>query len=185
LNRKLVELFIMVERAHYEILGRIGELEVRRYPELVTAKVFGMSENVAFSLLFDYISGNNRSRAKVEMVSPVHSEVTGMRVPMTAPVVDEDGGMAFILPAGMTIESAPRPLDERVKLLKVPSRTLAVLRFKGVADQRRVDEMTGKMLGDLAKANIVIKGRPILMRYDPPFKPGFLRRNEVAVEIGG
>jgi hypothetical protein len=29
----------------------------------------------------------------------------------------------------------------------------------------------------------VMEGRPFLMRYDSPWTPGFLRRNEVAIEI--
>ena len=35
----------------------------------------------------------------------------------------------------------------------------------------------------LKSAGIVATGRPFLMRYDSPWTPGFLRRNEVAMEI--
>ena len=35
----------------------------------------------------------------------------------------------------------------------------------------------------LEEAKISIVGTPFLMRYNPPFTPGFLRRNEVGVEI--
>jgi SOUL heme-binding protein len=31
----------------------------------------------------------------------------------------------------------------------------------------------------LDAANVATQGEPVLARYDPPFKPWFLRRNEI------
>jgi len=173
----------MVEQAPYEVIGKIGSLEIRRYPKLVLAIAIGIDNDDAFGHLFNYIAGNNRKKVKIPMTAPVLSEQIGEKVPMTAPVINEEGGMAFVLPAAMTADTAPEPLDEKIKIVNVPSRTMAVLRFKGHANEMKTEEMTDLMLGELANENVPIIGRPILMRYDPPFKPGFLRRNEVAVEI--
>jgi hypothetical protein len=46
-----------------------------------------------------------------------------------------------------------------------------------------VKKNTHTLLSTLKNQNIQVKGEPILMRYNSPFTPGFLRRNEVAVEI--
>jgi len=40
---------------------------------------------------------------------------------------------------------------------------------------------TQELLDELAKAEIKTKGKVFTMLYNPPFIPGFLRRNEVAV----
>ena len=40
-----------------------------------------------------------------------------------------------------------------------------------------------ELIAILKTHKIQIKGEPVLMRYNSPFTPGFLRRNEVAVEI--
>ena len=57
----------MVEIARYEVAGRIGEVELREYPELMLATVSGQGDNSAFRLLFSFISGENRTRKKIWM----------------------------------------------------------------------------------------------------------------------
>jgi len=39
------------------------------------------------------------------------------------------------------------------------------------------------LLESLQKAGIATRGKPVLMRYNAPWTPGFLRRNEVGIEI--
>jgi hypothetical protein len=35
----------------------------------------------------------------------------------------------------------------------------------------------------VAWSGLSARSEPFLMRYNPPFMPGFLRRNEVAIEV--
>ena len=35
------------------------------------------------------------------------------------------------MPEGFTLETTPEPLDERVKIVEIPERTVAALRFSG------------------------------------------------------
>jgi|GEM_PF-1779087 len=80
-------------------------------------------------------------------------------------------------------EDVPEPLDSRVSIREVPSRELAVIRFRGRAQDRDVSSVRERLFAALREAGIPTVGTPFLMRYNSPFTPGFLRRNEVGVEV--
>jgi len=102
---------------------------------------------------------------------------------MTAPVLSSEGSIAFVMPESYTFETTPQPTDERVKIVESPPRFLAVLRFSGRWTGKVFEARTKAMLGELEKAGIATKGRAFTMRYNPPFMPWFMRRNEVAIEV--
>lgn len=170
----------MTKTIAYEVTGHLGDIEFRMYPPLILATVSGTDENEAFTILFRFISGNNQSRKKVPMTAPV---ITPEKIAMTAPVLSDAHSMSFVMPATYTRKDIPEPLDMRVSIQEVPSRELAVIRFRGNASDRDVSLVRERLLASLARANISPVGTPFLMRYNSPFTPGFLRRNEVGVEI--
>ena len=170
----------MTETVQYQEVGRIGEVEVRRYPKMIVATVAGHSDNEAFGILFNYISGKNRPRQKIAMTAPVISEE---KIEMTAPVLSDTGGMSFVLPARYTETEVPQPVDPRITMEEIPEREVAVVRFKGRADQESVGEEVQILLSTLRESGIRTIGEPFLMRYNAPITPGFLRRNEVGVAI--
>jgi hypothetical protein len=174
----------MVESPEYDILKTVRNVEIRRYPTIMVATVQGMNDGDAFGMLFRYIDGNNRSRSKIPMTAPViNAERYFEKIPMTAPVISDQEAMSFIMPAGYTIDTIPVPMDERVIISEVRERTLAVLRFRGHANRKAVKEKVEVLLDTIGEAGISTAGEPFLMRYNPPFTPGFLRRNEIAVEV--
>src|SRR4030065_780512 len=116
----------MVEQAKYVVLKEIGKVEIRRYPALVIARVDDYGDG-GFNILFKFITGNNRQKSKIAMTSPVVSE----QIAMTAPVLSESDSIAFVMPEGLTLETTPEPLDERVKIVEIPKRDVAVLKFSG------------------------------------------------------
>ncbi|HSQ94009.1 MAG TPA: heme-binding protein, partial [Methanoregula sp.] len=152
----------------YTDRGKAGEIEFRHYPELVLATVDTAKDDAGFNLLFAYISGSNKHREKI---------------PMTAPVVSDAGSMSFVMPAGTTREETPDPLDSRVRIVTQPERDIAVIRFSGYAPLEDVDAVTSRLQDGLKNEGIGTAGRPFLMRYDSPWTPGFMRRNEVGIEI--
>jgi hypothetical protein len=91
--------------------------------------------------------------------------------------------MAFVLPSRFNMDSAPRPTDPSVSLVENQSRKVAVIRFRGRAGQNQVKAKTKELLSVLKSSNKKNLGEPFLMRYNPPFIPGFLRHNEIGVEI--
>ena len=50
----------MVEKLQYQLLKKINGIEIRKYPEKIIAIVEGYEDNIAFGILFDYISENNK-----------------------------------------------------------------------------------------------------------------------------
>jgi hypothetical protein len=174
----------MTESLSYEVLRSSGPYEVRRYPLVILATVRGMSDYEAFSILFRYISGENSRTEKVPMTAPVMSGVAvSEHIPMTVPVVSDPTSFSFALPSGYSPADTPEPSDRRVNLEVVPGRHLAVLRFRGRAGQRAVAGRYKELSEWVGKAGLSPKGSPFLMRYNPPYIPGFLRRNEVATEV--
>ena len=170
----------MTETVRYEVTGTDGEIEFRRYPALVLATVEYPGDDSGFSALFSYITGSNRAQGKIPMTAPV---ITAEKIPMTAPVISDTRTMSFVMPAGKDRNELPEPLDTRVQILTTPQREMAVIRFKGYAGKDEVEMYTSRLLDGLKKSAIPTAGRPVLMRYNAPWTPGFLRRNEVAVEV--
>ena len=170
----------MVETARYEEVGRIGEVELREYPELILASVTGQGDNSAFGRLFSYISGENRTRKKIPMTAPV---LTSEKIEMTAPVISDASSFSFVMPLNYKLEEIPEPLDSRIRIQKLPARRLAVRRFKGYARQKSVNEVKARLVSALQTSGVSTVGEPFLMRYNSPWTLGFMRRNEVGIEI--
>jgi hypothetical protein len=91
--------------------------------------------------------------------------------------------MSFILPKGISKRNAPTPDGQTIDLTTVPARKLATLTFSWFTPRSRVEKKTVELLNILEKNNIQTKGQPFLMRYNDPWTPPFLRRNEVAIEV--
>lgn len=164
----------------YAVTGTSGEIEFRHYPELVLATVDSAEDNAGFNLLFAYISGSNKPQKKIPMTAPV---ISSQKIPMTAPVVSDAASMSFVMPAGSKREDIPDPLDGRVRIVTQPERDIAVIRFSGYAPPEDVDTAASRLQAGLTNEGIVTTGQPFLMRYDSPWTPGFLRRNEAGIEI--
>lgn len=181
------------ESPGYRVLSRSGELEVRRYGARVIARtrLTGPDEaakNEGFRLLAGYIFGGNAGGRDIAMTTPVITEpADGQRIAMTTPVEttshDGDLYMAFTMPREHTLESLPRPSDARVELVEVPGRVLAVLRFRGRPSPTEFRAKQDELLRAVDAAGRNAIGAPFVAQYDPPWVLGFLRRNEVLVEV--
>lgn len=101
---------------------------------------------------------------------------------MTAPVITDEK-MSFILPKGMSPEDAPTPDGQTIDFSTVPARQLAALQFSWWTTPERVEAKTEVLLEVLRGNGIETRGRPSLMRYNDPWTPPFMRRNEVAIEV--
>lgn len=168
----------MVETVPYKEIMWIKDVEIREYPTIILATVKG-SKN-PFRYLFDYISGNNRINQKISMTTPV---ITPEKIEMTSPVINREDTMSFALPSKYNIDTTPTPNDEKVIIEEEPPRRVAAIRFRGYARAKDVEKYTTQLLKVLEDEGLKVKGSPFLMRYNAPYTPGFMRRNEVAVEI--
>lgn len=180
----------MTEQQPYDVVRSLDGFEVRRYPEHVVAEThvtadFEGAGNRAFRYLFGYINGDNVARQSIAMTSPV---VQGRsRIAMTSPVVQSGSGeaftVAFVLPAAMTEATAPLPSRPEVQLRTVPPRLVAAARFTGRWTEGAYERQRAALLAGLADAGLTPVGDAWFARFDPPYTPWFLRRNEVLVEV--
>jgi hypothetical protein len=174
----------MTSSIQYDLIEKVGPVEIRRYPSLTLATVFDASDNVAFSILFDYISGKNEPNQRIAMTAPVLSQrPTGKRMAMTAPVISSESSFSFALPPEFNVQSAPRPKDRNIQIISVPSRLVAVVKFSGRAHEHDVGEEEKILMATLEEHGFQPKGETFLMRYNSPFTPGFMRHNELGIEI--
>lgn len=185
----------MTEQQPFDVVQRFPDFEVRRYPAHAVAEVtvrapFDSAGNAAFRLLFGYISGKNTARESVSMTAPVlQSPASSRKLAMTAPVVqsgalgDSEFVVAFVLPANITAESAPVPNNPEIKIRAVPASVAAVLVFSGKGSEAAFEKRNHDLQEALAQAGLRPVGAPRFARFDPPFKPWFLRRNEVVQDI--
>lgn len=179
------------ESVPYERLRTLGGSELRRYPETIAAETTAPNGRVAFQRLFRYISGANQTDESISMTAPVETE-TGESISMTTPVRSEtpedDSGavrMAFYLPSAYGPETAPEPTEADVELVTEPRRTVAVDRFSWYAPDWRVERRSRKLRSTLEAEGIEPIGEPALLRYNDPWTPPFMRRNELAIEVAG
>jgi effector-binding domain-containing protein len=181
-----------IEEAPYTVVKRDHKFEIRDYAPHILAEtvVDGDLEeagNKAFSRLFRYISGDNRSRDKVAMTAPVSQEPMGEKITMTAPVgqerVQDRWVVSFMMPAAYTLETLPEPDDPTVRLRQVPARRIAAVRYSGFWSEAGYRRYKLELESWIHEKGLTMVGDPIWARYNPPFTPWFLRRNEILIPV--
>jgi hypothetical protein len=189
----------MTEQQPYDLVHRYPHFELRRYPAHVVAEVhvnatFNRAGYAAFRHLFNYISGSNTARQKLAMTAPVIQGVgPAEKLAMTAPVVQSgplpgsdapaEFVIAFVLPAGTTAETAPVPTNPDVGIRSVEGSFAAVVRFPGSGTGAAFARRNTGLQAALTLAGLTTVGPPRFARFDPPFKPWFLRHNEVVQDV--
>ena len=176
----------------YTVVQRYPAFEVRDYAPYLVAEVVvpGPADeagNQGFRILAGYIFGKNKGERKIAMTTPVTQTAAPTRIAMTAPVTQaaaEDGFVIqFRMPEGFTLDTLPEPLDARVKLREVVPGRLAVIRYSGTWSEANYDEHLQKLQQAVAAAGLRTTGNPIYSRYNAPFVPWFLRRNEIWLKV--
>jgi hypothetical protein len=181
-----------IERTKYTVIAKDADFELRQYePHIVAETIvegdFEAAGNEGFRRLAGYIFGANRTQQKISMTAPVTLEAGSEKIPMTAPVTQEALAgrwrITFLMPSDYTLETLPEPLDASVALQSVPGTLMAALRYSGTWDRERYEEKKASLDALLRQKGLQPVGEPIFARYDPPFKPWFLRRNEVLIPV--
>jgi hypothetical protein len=163
-----IYLITTTARPPHEVVKHLSsDVEIRQYQDQTWISAAHTSDDASFMVLASYIFGRNKQEQQVAMTAPV--------------ITDEK--MSFILPEGLTPELAPTPEGQAIDFSKVPARTLATIQFSWWTTPDRVETKTKALLDVLAANGIQTQGRAFLMRYNDPWTPPFMRRNEVAIEV--
>lgn len=181
-----------IEEPVYEVTAKIGDIELRQYAPYVVAEIVITGSateagNKAFRILASYIFGKNTGEKKLAMTAPVMQTTAPMKLEMTAPVIQRaaPGGylVQFVLPRGVTLDTAPEPIDQRIVLRQVELRRVAVIRYSGLWSDANYNRHLAELEETLRKAGVKWSGEPVYSRYNPPFTPWFLRRNEIWLQL--
>ncbi len=186
-----------IEEPDYEVLSRSDDYEIRRYSAFNVAEVelparSGNVDNQAFRILAGYIFGNNRSRARIGASGSLESSTDNesIKMAMTAPVMsaDSDAGdnsavIAFVMERRFSLDELPEPIDSRIRLRRQPPRVMAVREYSGRWTPENFQENKDSLLQALERDGVSTRGPAILARYNSPFTPWFLRRNEVMIQV--
>ena len=163
----------MTERQKFRLIKKIGAVEIREYLPCVMADVVVNSEyrnagNIGFRPLVTYISQNN--------------------IAMTAPVIQEENQngswvVSFVMPADKELSNLPIPKNSQVTLRQSIQFNAAVLPFSGYTTWKKVQSKEEELRAALQREGIKPIGPLQIARFNPPWKPGFARYNEVILPV--
>ena len=172
----------------YLVVQKPEGIEVREYRAYSVAEVVvpGPAADAgreAFPILAAYIFGKNNGQRKLAMTTPVMQTAEPVKLSMTTPVMqvaDTKGfRVQFVLPKGVTAANAPIPLDERVQLRNISPSLVAVISYTGFWSESNYAQHLHSLHDAMRAAALQGVGEPVYARYNSPFTPWFLRRNEI------
>lgn len=168
-----VMLSMGIEEVDYVLLDELGnDVQVRQYDNLTVVSILSDDTSSAFSALARYISGNNEQKVRIDMTAPVISYNKGNAV-----------NMSFVLPEEYNSGDVPVPQNTNINVERLSSRKVATMTFSGYVSDSIYEEHREELSQILDEYDIKTKGEYFLMRYNPPWVPPTLMRNEVAIEV--
>lgn len=185
----------MVESQKYRVIADKKNYEIREYAPCIEARVeiavdYDSAINQGFDVLAGYIFGNNKKKKHISMTAPVtEQQVEGAeKISMTKPVMTIPVGekhyiVSFIMPEKYTLESLPEPNNKAITFKPVSAHRAAALRFNGRLNYKKFMGKDKELRVALGIDKILPKSNSISAQYDPPWVPGFLRRNEILIDI--
>ncbi len=182
----------MTQQQRYDTVGTIGSYELRSYHPCVVADVtvegpFEKAGNAGFRPLINYISGANHSSSKVAMTAPVIQE-SSRKIRVDEPALETSHGnshvISFVMPEQYAqVAEVPVPNDSQVVLRAIPAQLVAVDRFSGRWSEAIYTERLIALRSHVAMNGYESIGAPRFARFDPPWTPWFMRRNEIQLPV--
>lgn len=187
----------MTEQQAYDVVRTYEEFELRRYAPYVVAEVvvrgtFEDAGNTAFRTLLGYISGQNRSVSKMAMTAPVIQRHLRQRDPQQLPLTEPaqqrettagEYAVALVLPSAYTLDTAPVPTSPEVQLHQRAAVLVAARRYRGRWTRASFENHCTELQSAVREAGLTPVGSPRWARFDPPYVPAILRRNEVVQDV--
>ena len=163
----------MTEQQKYTLVKKLENLEIRKYQKCTMATVeinadYEAAGSIGFRPLVTYISQNN-----IAMTAPVLQQKTK----------SDTWLVSFVMPEGMQLSDLPVSPNLNIKLHEVEGYVAAVLTFKGITSKQKIREKESELKELVNKYKLNSFGEILVARFDPPWKPGFLRHNEVIIHL--
>eukprot|EP01121_Diplochlamys_sp_Union-15-3_P005289 TRINITY_DN15621_c0_g1_i1.p1 TRINITY_DN15621_c0_g1~~TRINITY_DN15621_c0_g1_i1.p1 ORF type:complete len:229 (-),score=23.62 TRINITY_DN15621_c0_g1_i1:16-654(-) len=169
----------------YETISNNSRYEIRSYSASkwtstnVAALSFEDGIEKGFSLLFDYITGQNSEKININMTAPVRVVVQ----PGQGPFCENNFTVSFYLPYIYQDTTPPRPTNPVVSTESDTTEQYAVLSFGGFATDNIVINQATLLAGYLAQDNITYNQEFFIFGgYDGPDRITN-RHNEIWLQI--
>ena len=168
-----------LEQPSYKVTLKDGKIEILQYDKILlqSVKVRGdqyQSIRQGFRPLVRFIGGKDRDGDKISMTAPVIQ---------SAGDNEDDWVISFSMPSKYDIANLPAPQDSSIYTENLEPMTAAVIKFSGKANEQILRNKTQTLLLWLEQAGYEVQSKPKYLFYNDPSTPGFLRRNEVMVQV--
>lgn len=162
----------------YVVASAEDAFEVRSYDARVAARHTGRGTyrravEQGYIRLERYFTGENAVPEPIPMEVPVMVRAEGA----------EGWTIMFPLPRRYRVETAPPPVDGRIRLVELPPRRVAAVKFGGELGESVLREQGARLAAWLEARGLEHRGDFTMASYDPPWKPVGRRANEVLVTL--
>lgn len=165
----------------YSVVKTKAEYEVRKYEASnwvstgITGIDYDRATSTLFMRLFNYISGDNVRKEKINMTAPVLERI----IPGQGPACKNDFRMSFFI--SPKVSGAPKPSNVNVTLSSLPAQTVYVSTYPGFNSKDKMIAHAADLVAALEKDQVSYStGYYYYAGYDSPFKL-FHRHNEIWV----
>ncbi len=168
----------MQEEPAYVLASAEQAFEVRDYGTQMAAQhsapgPYRRAGEQGYIRLERYFTGENTVPVPITMTMPV----------MAREEADGRWTTTFPLPDGYTPETAPPPVDQRIRVVEMPPRRVAAVSFRGPVGEAVLREQAARLADWLAAQGLAHRSDFTLASYDAPWKPAGWRTNEVLVTL--
>lgn len=168
-----------LEQPSYKVLVKDGNIEIRRYDKILlqSVKIKGgqyQAIREGFRPLVNFIGGKNRDGNKISMTAPVIQ---------SAGEKEGDWVVSFTMPSKYDKSNLPNAQNSSIYTEDLDSMSAAVIKFSGKANEQMLNDRSTFLLKWLEEAGYKARSKPKYLFYNDPSTPGFLRRNEVMIQV--
>lgn len=180
-----VQLTPSLETPRYSVLRKTRDYEIRQYESYVVAETdmprgSGPAAGTGFTDLAGYIFGGNQENARMEMTTPVFTTAD----PSAGSTSTSNIKMQFVMEERFRDpQLLPSPKDGRILTKKEDGGYFAVVRFSGWPLDFEVVRNERQLREALHRDGHKPRKGYRLARYNEPYVPPFVRRNEVLIEL--
>ena len=164
------------EQHSYKVIKKFDKFEIRKYePALFSSvklnkKGYNESSSEGFGILAGYIFGDNETKEKIAMTSPVVMEL------------GDTSKMMFMVPKNYNLKNLPNPKNSKIVFEKEEEKIIAAIRFDGWADDEKIEKYKTILRNELVNEKLNFINKFSFLGYSPPYEV-MNRRNEIVVEL--
>ena len=164
------------EQHSYKVIKKFDKFEIRKYDAALFSSVklnqkgYKESSSEGFRILAGYIFGDNETKEKIAMTSPVVMEL------------GDTSKMMFMVPKNYNLKNLPNPKNSKIVFEKEEEKIIAAIRFDGWADDEKIEKYRSVLMNELVKEKLSYINKFSFLGYNPPYEV-MNRRNEIVVEL--